>query len=705
MQYIAMAVPSSSTPSCHSSSRPTSRIASLLPSVTDICISLGLADNLVAVTHECDLSAILKHRSQNNTEKVYVVTKSGLSTSLTQKEIDDAVKSQSSGGGSIGSLSLYPILEEEFKASNPTIVLTQTLCHVCAPSPDDVVAMISACSLDPSIEIHPFEPATLMDVVETFVTVAKVCKVPERGEVMKRDFMEKLNQLKAICNIDSNNTENPSARTSTTRTRSGRKKRKQRKPKVLLLEWIEPPYDGGHWIPEMIEWINCEAVKVGNTSIKSKQVTWDDIYDVDPDVILVACCGFDLQRNVKDALDQADKLRPLRAARENRIYACNGDLNFARPGPNVLGGIAVVAKCAFQNDVRVMKALDGLEFLKDEGISMEWERVDIRLAKRQEQNTRGCDIGDIEDAPADYLSAHKEACRAEELTYIDPETGMQVFTEVAHKKRGKCCGAGCRHCPYSHENVKDKAGKIQQPAFLFEGTAISDSERYKYPLMTLSEAKSKDDAKFLVLFFSGGKDSFLAIRATIKKYSENNAANLCLILLTTFDVKSRIVAHQEIGIDTITRQATHLNIPLLGVPLHRGSSETYVERISSALDVVAKRVELSDKTEITSLIFGDLHLDHIRNWRDEELGKLGIALEYPLWKVPYSELFADLQRSAIEINVSASTKDFVKCGEAYNESLLERARREGYDAFGENGEFHTVVKVWSVTRERALGLN
>jgi ABC-type Fe3+-hydroxamate transport system substrate-binding protein/diphthamide synthase (EF-2-diphthine--ammonia ligase) len=666
----------------------TIRIASLLPSVTDICVELGLSDNLVAITHECDLSDILKNRSPENPDKVRVVTKSGLNATLSQKEIDDAVKAQSSGDTNVASLSLYPILEEEFKASNPTIVLTQTLCLVCAPSPRHVKSMISTCNLDSSIEVFAFEPATLVDVVESFVKVAEACRVPERGEIMKRDFMTKLNRLKEICPKIESHAES--------------KERTQKKPKVLLLEWIDPPYDGGHWIPDMIEWVNCDAIKVGNTTYKSKQVAWDDVYNADPDVILVACCGFDLQRNIKDALNSASKLAPLRAAKENRIFACNGDVNFARPGPKVLAGIAVVMKCAYQNDEKVMKALDKVDFLKADGFSMEWEQVNI--LDHHEKNKSGCDIGDIEDVPADYTAIHEEACRANQLRYVDPDTGFLVMTEIAHKNRGKCCGGGCRHCPYNHENVKDKARKIQQPAFLFEGNQVSDDEMEKYPLMPLSEAMIRKEVKILVLFFSGGKDSFLAIRSTIQKYSKTNCENICLILLTTFDATSRVVAHQEIEIETIVRQAKHLNIPLLGVPMHRASSETYLSRIGSALDLVAKSVGFNDKSMITSMIFGDLHLVHIRNWRDQELGKLNIHLEYPLWQTPYSELFEDLQKAAIEIDVSAATEDFVQCGEPYNRDLFDRAKQKGYDAFGENGEFHTRVQVWSVSRERALGL-
>ena len=115
------------------------------------------------------------------------------------------------------------------------------------------------------------------------------------------------------------------------------------------------------------------------------------------------------------------------------------------------------------------------------------------------------------------------------LTYEDPETVYSVFTELAHKKRGKCCGSGCRHCPYSHVNVRDKVSKIKQPAFLYEGEVKLEA----------ALQRSKD---VKILFWSGGKDSFLALRRLLQNYD----FNFFPILLTTFDADSRIIAHQEV---------------------------------------------------------------------------------------------------------------------------------------------------------------
>mmetsp|Transcript_12854 Transcript_12854/g.24131 ORF Transcript_12854/g.24131 Transcript_12854/m.24131 type:complete len:742 (-) Transcript_12854:317-2542(-) len=700
------------------------RICCLLPSITDICVALGLADNIVAVTHECDIQSVLHNRTKQNNDKdskdnnyvshgLHIVTKSGLDPSLTQGQIDKAVKSLSEAASENETTpvpSLYPILHEEFQKANPNIVFTQTLCNVCAPTPDQVQSIISATtcisstsysklkSLDNgsssdsngnNIQIHSFQPTSLIDVVETFVTVGEICGVGERGKLLKIEFMRKLHEIQNICLSKKHE------KTAAEDVECDKSKR------VLLLEWLDPPYDGGHWIRDMIEWVGCKNIRIVRSSdgemptVKSKEITWSDVYQSDPDVVLVACCGFDLERNVRDALSNYNKFKPLRASKTNRIIACNGDLYFARPGPSLLHGMIVIAQTVYGQDVfslEQLKSLVGETFIQ-------WKNVDVWKENNTINLVGGCDnVEDIEDIRTTFNKLHKGACEKGQLTYMDPETGYQVFTEVAHRARGRCCGSGCRHCPYDHVNVKDKARKINQPAFLFEG-----SQDNCFPLLALDHALEGD---IKVLFFSGGKDSFLALRALIKTYKQNckHGRKLCIILLTVFDSESRVIAHQNLPIDVIIRQASHLHLPLIGVPLHRKSSETYIERITLALNVVARKVGLESVRQITALVFGDLHLEHIRCWRDDEISKLGIHHEYPLWKVPYQNLLKDLKESDAQVIVSATTKNYTHVDEEYSAELLQRVERNGGDGFGENGEFHTVVKVWKVSRDVVLDL-
>lgn len=647
------------------------RIACLLPSATDICIALGLADSIVGITHECNLESLIQHRTfddeTSHIKNVNIITKCGLDhndeQSKSQAGIDAQVQ-QASGLNSIDSI--YPILEDVFRLSRPTVVITQNLCSVCAPSVHQVETIVGK---DKNVKVISLDPHSLRDVAETFLIVAQVCGVPHRGQIMRDDFLYKLDKISDVL---------AEARNNQTMT----------KRRVLLLEWIDPPYDAGHWIPDMIEAAGCISCKI-NPTTKSKRVKWEDIYSTDPDVVLVACCGFDVDRNLEDALKASSKLGKLRAADNNSIFACNGDMHFTRPGPFLIEGVCTIARCAYDGNPKIVQALNDLRLLSVS--SMHWKKVSL-----DDQSQPACvnTVVDIEDSCTgliDYMALHDAACCAGEMTYTDPESGYQVFTELAHKKRGKCCGCGCKHCPFHHENVKDKALKIMQPAFLFEGDgdfSITQSMNFQH-----SEVK--------VVFFSGGKDSFLAIRSVLNSY-KNTKEKLFLILLTTFDATDRIIAHQDIHIDTIIKQATHLNIPLVGVPLIRSSKEAYVSRIKRALDLIVNKI---DGKNISSLVFGDLYLEEIRAWREKELQILNCKMEFPLWKVDFDVLINDLQSSGIQVTLSASTRDDVKVDDQFNAEFIEKVKAlKNIDLFGENGEYHTVAKVWVVPRDKALGI-
>jgi diphthamide synthase (EF-2-diphthine--ammonia ligase) len=174
-----------------------------------------------------------------------------------------------------------------------------------------------------------------------------------------------------------------------------------------------------------------------------------------------------------------------------------------------------------------------------------------------------------------------------------------------------------------------------------------------------------------------------------------------LILLTTFDATTRVIAHQEVNIDDVIKQASHLDITLVGVPLRRGSGETYADRIRGGLNVI-KGMLPSDCQ--LSLVFGDLHLGHIKEWRDKILTQLDCNLEYPLWKVPYSDLLEDLEASRVPCIVSGSSREEVKVGTLFDRTLYTRLVDSGIDGFGEAGEFHSLAMVFEVPRTVALGL-
>ncbi len=274
---------------------------------------------------------------------------------------------------------------------------------------------------------------------------------------------------------------------------------------------------------------------------------------------------------------------------------------------------------------------------------------------------------------------HKVAQARNDPTYTDPATGFVVFTADALRERGRCCGSGCRHCPFAHDKVAltQRPERTTQPAWL---TALEPGTN------TLD-----------VLFWSGGKDSLLALRALRASYSQGQAASggnaqRDIVLLTTFDAQSRAVAHQDIPIQQIVRQAQHLELPLLGVPLH--SDLSYVERIREALTLVPSAARL---------VFGDLHLEHIRQWREQAFQPLlddySLRLHFPLWHVSYARLLADLSASGVPCEVSAvdsKTLPNLRIGTPFDKRLID-SLPPTVDSFGEQGEFHTLAKVWATS--------
>ena len=190
-----------------------------------------------------------------------------------------------------------------------------------------------------------------------------------------------------------------------------------------------------------------------------------------------------------------------------------------------------------------------------------------------------------------------------------------------------------------------------------------------------------------VLFWSGGKDSFLAARALRREHQGSQR----LLLMTTFDAGSRSVAHQEVKIEQILEQAEALDLPLIGVPLW--PHIPYTTRIEEALAFVSSQIK------VRRVCNGDLHLEHIARWRAEHIGPLveaiGATMYAPIFRVPYPELLADLERSGVPVVVCAATGDHpAQVGTTFDASLVDELERHGIDAFGENGEFHSVARVW-----------
>ncbi len=262
-----------------------------------------------------------------------------------------------------------------------------------------------------------------------------------------------------------------------------------------------------------------------------------------------------------------------------------------------------------------------------------------------------------------WQAAHEAALRAGDDTYPDPATGYRVFTEASLARRGRCCGSGCRHCPYAHVAVRGELPRRAPGRPSFRVRAAVPSTR---PVD--------------VLFWSGGKDSYLAWLALLD-------AGRRVVLLTTYDPEHDLVAHQEVSRAHIEAQAKTLDADLVMVPL--SPSVPYEVAVARGLDAVAR------VAPVERLAFGDLHLEEIRGFREQTLGpwasRHGATLVFPLWHRPYPELAERLWASGARITLSAVPGGHGVVGQPYDRAFVE-ALPPHCDAFGENGEFHTYVE-------------
>jgi ATP-binding cassette subfamily B (MDR/TAP) protein 1 len=677
------------------------RIVSLLPAATDICVCLHLEEFLVGITHECDTVST----TTPSRKAVRVITKNAWDANhLSQAQIHETVQQEKKKQDTLycNRLTNDPLDRETLLELQPNVILTQDLCTVCGPSLGSVQQALvvqgsqtSTTTTGPNPIIITLSPTSLEDVWRDIETVARVCGVPERGHRVVSQIRKCIATLRTFPHM--------------------------RRPRTLFFEWLDPPFDAGHWIPKMIDVAGLEFVPLNESDFpkdahnnKSMYVPWEVVKSRQVhnpvDMILVACCGFDVKRNVRDIQScvelQTLLLEPPVSQRTGNhkhqptVYALDGNLFLNRPGPLLAFGCVILAMASLEeqsnsdtmeineNKRKLWKALDLDEKLQLI-LSKAWQSVDVTSSQKTLESKSCFSTPDVEDCHDSWDQIHEHACNLGHDSYRDPTTGYHVFTERAHLRRGFCCGSGCRHCPYAHANVKDKVSKIQQPAFLHEGQAP----------FHLSHCQNH----IKVLFFSGGKDSFLALRALIRQAWPAQQINplFSIILLTTFDATSRIVAHQDIPIATIVRQAEHLGLPLLGVPLHLQSSVTYKDRIASALEVVKGKTT----GKISTLVFGDLHLQDIRKWREDQLASLGYPTEYPLWKMDYTELMDDLEASGVKCVLSAVTNpEAGKVGDVFDRAMMKRVMLASIDGFGENGEFHTLTEVWSTSRTKATGM-
>ncbi len=294
------------------------RIVSLLPSATEVICSLGLREYLVGVTHECDYPA--------DVVGLPIVTKSIIPHDASSIEIDQLVRSQLET-----TTALYSLDVELLEQLQPDIIVTQALCEVCAVSEAEIEETI--CQLSKNPKVLNLEPMCLKDVLDTLLLVGE--------ETGQQDFTDGV--IKAL-----------NHRIDRVRALTENHIEKSAYPKVAFLEWIDPPFNAGHWTPELIEMaggIDC----LGNKHRPSETTLWDDVLEAQPDVMFIACCGFSMERAAKDIpiLQSNEGWKDLPCVKNKRVYLSDGNSYFNRPGPRLVDSLEIIAN-ALHPDVHIL---------------------------------------------------------------------------------------------------------------------------------------------------------------------------------------------------------------------------------------------------------------------------------------------------------------------------------------------------------------
>ena len=281
------------------------RIVSLLPAATEMVCALGLADRLVGVSHECNYPGIVATRPR--------VTRSALPSGLSQAEIDTFVTARLRNGES-----LYEIDETLLRSLEPDLILTQDLCEVCGVSSKETDRACEMLAKSPSV--LRFSPKCLADINENLRTLAQATGRSDLAERVIAELQGRTTQV-------------------------ARRVAELPRPRVFCMEWLDPPYCSGHWVPEMVE-IAGGIDSLSRKGADSVRISWDDVLAWAPEVMFLMPCGFDLEEITPHTvhLPSLPGWSTLPAVRDGQVFIVDANAYFARPGPRVMEGIELLAR-------------------------------------------------------------------------------------------------------------------------------------------------------------------------------------------------------------------------------------------------------------------------------------------------------------------------------------------------------------------------
>ena len=292
------------------------RICSLLPSGTEILFALELGDRLVAVTHECDVPA--------SADPIPVITRSTLDhAGRGSRDIHNHVTEAMHRGSS-----LYALDHELLERLDPDLILTQELCDVCAISYAEVATAVHRLeiTLPGKRTILSLEPHDLTGVLQSIEQVGDAAGVLERAATLTRALRERINRIMSLA-----------------QAASGR-------PRVFAMEWLDPPYTAGHWVPEMIRLAGGRD-EMSREGAPSVEVSWDEIARYDPEIVVLMPCSFGLERTLNEvgAVGGPEAWKHLNAVKRGQVYAVDGATYFSRSGPRTVDGLQILGEIIHPN--------------------------------------------------------------------------------------------------------------------------------------------------------------------------------------------------------------------------------------------------------------------------------------------------------------------------------------------------------------------
>lgn len=281
------------------------RIVSLLPSATEIVCELGLYDELVGISHDCDWPPGIQDEKP-------ILSEAAVTSNWSSAEIDRMVRERLHQGLSVSRLD-----QDGLQVLAPDLILTQELCEVCAPSFTEVQQ--AARILDSEPKIVSLEPTDLEEILETITLVGQLTDRETRAQQLTSELRERIERVRT--------------RADTMGAR----------PRVLALEWLEPLFVGGHWVPEMIELAGGEPMGVPGEP--SYEIAWENVKCFDPEIIVLMPCGFAPERTIQefDLLLGYEDWEELRAVKDHQLFIVHGSYYLNRPGPRVVTGLEILA--------------------------------------------------------------------------------------------------------------------------------------------------------------------------------------------------------------------------------------------------------------------------------------------------------------------------------------------------------------------------